>query len=100
MAKRNDAQGSDEIGPSPDAMQYTTGANAIDFTELGGGPIRKLLIVSGGPATLVCRTQGGGATNRTYTLLADKELLEPLQITSIRGTGDGTTNAVVVRAYK
>ena len=100
MAERNAAQRGDEIGPSPDAMEYTTGASAIPFTELGGGPIRRLEIVSGGPATIACKTKGGGATTRTFTLLADGSKLDALQIMSILGTGDGTTNSVVVRAYK
>lgn len=100
MAERNEAQRGDEIGPSPDSDQYTTGAAVVDFASIGGGPVRVLEIVSGGPATLVIRTKGGGASNRTHTLLADGAKLGPLQIMSIRGTGDGTTNSVVVRAYK
>lgn len=100
MATRNDAQGSDEIGVPPDADEYTTGASAIDFASIGGGPVRVIEIVDGTDATLVCLTQGGRDTPRTFTGLNTGAKLGPLQVKSILGTGGGTTDSVVVRAYK
>lgn len=88
-----------ETGPSPDFDEFTFGAGELDVSSIGGYPVRQIRIVTAGAGALAIRTVGSGATNRTLTGLAAGENLFPGQITSIRGTGDGTS-VTRIRVYK
>lgn len=88
-----------EVGPSPDCIELLIGATAeLDVSAIGGYPVRKVEVVAG-TGSLAVRTAKSGATNRVYTAMAAGSKIEPLQITSIRGTSDGSS-ALTVRVYK
>lgn len=89
-----------EIGPSPDAAEFLIGAtDEVDVSSIGGYPVRKIEVVAG-TGQLAVRTPRSGTTDRTYTSLAAGSRIEPLQITSIRGTNGGASSALTIRVYK
>lgn len=95
----NPKVGAGEVAPSPDCMEFTPGAVAeLDVSAIGGYPVRGIEVVSGS-GTLNIRTAKSGETNRSHTVAAGTKIL-PVQITSIRGTSDGTTASITIRVYK
>lgn len=88
-----------EVGPSPGTEEFAIGAVAeLDVTSIGGYPVRFVQIVSG-TGTLKYKDALTTAGNRTMTAAPGGEL-GPTQITSIRGTSDGTSGGLTVRVYK
>lgn len=88
-----------DVQPALGSDEFTIGGGSeLDVSRIGGYPVRLFEVVSG-TGTIKYRDGVDQATNRTFTAVAVGNRLGPTQITSIRGTGDGS-NAITIRVYK
>lgn len=87
-----------QIAPSPDFDEFIVGAGELDVSSIGNYPVRFIEVVSG-TGVLKVWTAKSVTTARTASSLAAGSKIGPTQITSIRGTGDGSS-ALTIRVYK
>lgn len=91
--------GAGEVAPAPDVMEFTPGGvTELDVSAIGGYPVRKIQCTAGA-GVLNIRTARSGSTNRAMNVVVGTEIA-PVQITSIRGTSDGTGGGITIRVYK
>lgn len=88
-----------ETCPAADVFEYTLSTADVPLTELGGR-CRVIHVLVGSAATLILQTLAGGATDRTLTHINAGDVLQPLQVTAIRGSTVGSTSGLVLRCYK
>lgn len=97
-ATRTDINAYESV-PAPDFDEFSIGSGEVDVSSIGGYPVRRVVVVSAGSGTLLVRTAGSGSTNRTASALSAGNELDSVQITSIRGTSDGSSVSSI-RVYK
>lgn len=87
------------VQPCEGAEEFTLASGEeLDVSVIGGYPVRSIVALAAGTVRYRDAKWEEGQDNRTFTAFAGEGLF-PTQITSIRGTSDGSS-AIRIRVYK